>query len=542
MLENMKKNKKIWFGIAGFIVLAIVGGCIVIWNLANRETVSDDPYRSYYEIFVGSFYDSDEDGIGDLNGIVEKLDYIQDGNKRTNTDLGFEGIWLMPIMPSTTYHKYDVTDYYQVAPEYGTVDDFEKLVKECHKRDVKLIIDLVINHTSAKHPWFLEATDYLMGLEKGEEPDATECPYVNYYHFTKETNGNESFYRIGDSDWYYEAVFWDQMPDLALEQQEVRAEIEKICDFWIGLGVDGFRLDAAKEFFTGDSGKNIEVLHWFTEAVKQKKSDSYVVAEVWDTQAAIAEYYKSGVTSQFNFPASQYNGSVLSAVRKLGTANAQSFTKSLIQMDESYATSNQDYIDVPFLSNHDTTRISAQCVDDLEQMKFAAGILLTMKGNPFVYYGEEIGMNSMGKKDENKRLPMHWSDQDPTGVTQAPENADEVLQKFQAVDLQISQPDSILSYYRDALAIRKSYPELARGKISMLEQLCDKELSVIQKEDQDTSSIIVYNFSKEEIAREIAGSELSGKQIVAALYCNSEEAILAQEQITIPGYAILILK
>ena len=137
---------------------------------------------------------------------------------------------------------------------------------------------------------------------------------------------------------------------------------------------------------------------------------------------------------------------------------------------------------------------------------------------------------------------MHWSDQDPTGVTRAPENADEVLQKFQAVDLQTGQPDSILSYYRDALAIRKSYPELARGKISMLEQLCDKELSVIQKEDRDTSAIIVYNFSREEITREIAGSELSGKQIVAALYSNSEEAILAQEQITIPGYAILILK
>lgn len=121
----------------------------ILYEYEQELNIIDDNYRNYYEIFVYSFYDSDGDGIGDLNGVIEKLDYVQ--------EMGFNGIWLMPVMPSTTYHKYDVTDYYGIEPEYGTMEDFERLVEECHKRDIRLIIDFVMNHSSSKHPWFLEA-------------------------------------------------------------------------------------------------------------------------------------------------------------------------------------------------------------------------------------------------------------------------------------------------------------------------------------------------------------------------------------------------
>jgi len=160
----------------------------VPYNYVQELNIIDDNYRNFYEIFVYSFYDSDGDGIGDINGIISKLDYINDGDDSTDSDLGFNGIWLMPIMPSTTYHKYDVKDYYNIDPQYGTLEDFKKLIKECKARDIKLIIDLVFNHTSAQHPWFTQAVHYLESLKEGEEPDLTVCPYVGYYNFAKENN------------------------------------------------------------------------------------------------------------------------------------------------------------------------------------------------------------------------------------------------------------------------------------------------------------------------------------------------------------------
>ena len=163
-----------------------------------EENVIDDNYRTYYEVFVYSFYDSDGDGIGDLKGLTENLDYINDGDPETDTDLGCNGIWLMPIMPSTTYHKYDVTDYEAIDPAYGTMDDFTTLVDECHKRGINVIIDFVMNHTSSQHEWFQTAYQYLQGLPKGAEPDASECPYVDYYNFSKEKLGG--YYPVEGTD------------------------------------------------------------------------------------------------------------------------------------------------------------------------------------------------------------------------------------------------------------------------------------------------------------------------------------------------------
>ena len=182
------------------LILCVVLLCQLLSGCGKTtETVRepDDAYRCYYEIFVGSFCDSDGDKCGDLSGITEKLDYIE--------DMGFTGIWLTPIMPSPTYHKYDVTDYYGIDPSFGTMEDFETLLKECHKRNIRLIMDLVFNHTSSSHPWFLEACDYLEQLGE-KEPDENECKYVNYYNFAKDQAQTPNWYQIGSSDWYYEVV------------------------------------------------------------------------------------------------------------------------------------------------------------------------------------------------------------------------------------------------------------------------------------------------------------------------------------------------
>jgi glycosidase len=496
--------------------------------------IIEDNYRNYYEIFVYSFCDSDGDGIGDFNGIISKLDYI-------NTEMGFNGIWLMPIMPSTTYHKYDVIDYYDVDMQYGTLEDFKKLLDECEKRDIKLIIDFVFNHTSAKHPWFTQAVDYLETLEEGEEPDSTVCPYVEYYHFTEESNGTDDYHRAGTSDWFYECVFWDQMPDLALESKAVRDEIEKAAKFWLDMGVDGFRLDAAKEYYTGETGKNVEVLTWFSDYVISVNPEAYIVGEVWDEYSAITTYYTSGMTSFFNFPLSQYDGLVIEAVRKTGVGSASSLTKNLIKMQNAFGESNPRYIDAPFISNHDTTRISAMCVNDENQMKMSAGLLLMMNGNPFVYYGEEIGMNSSGKKDENKRLPMRWS-KDGQGMTQKPANADDVDQTFATVEEQLADPLSILNYYKRAVRIRNENPEIARGKLTMIEALTDKNISALEKDYEGSKLVIISNINKEASTIELKSAGYDKLAIRGYLTVDGSEVTLTDGVLNMPLYSIVILK
>ena len=504
--------------------------------------IIDDNYRNFYEIFVYSFYDSDGDGIGDINGIRSKLDYINDGDASTDRDLGFNGLWLMPIMPATTYHKYDVTDYYAIDADYGTLEDFQGLIEDCHQRDISLIIDLVFNHTSAKHPWFLEATDYLKGLEEGEEPNLEDHPYVGYYHFTKAYDGGASYHQVGNTGWYYEGVFWDQMPDLALENPLVRKEVEAIAKYWLDMGVDGFRLDGAKEYYSGESGRNIDVLSWFHDYVISVNPEAYIVGEVWDSNSTISDYYESGVTSLFNFPLAMYSGEITMTARQLGTSSARTYGRAMVSSQDQFSDSNATFIDAPFVSNHDTTRISAQCVNNEDQMKMAAGLLLTWNGSPFVYYGEEVGMNSFGGKDENKRLPMHWSSDDLTGITKPPMAADAVEQKFDPVDRQLLDPYSLLNYYKRGVRLRNENPEIARGDVTFNEDLSSKEICVVEKVYNESKIVIVYNIDSEAIEISLKGTAYEGMAIRGYLTVDDSDLILKEGTLEMPKYAIVILK
>lgn len=512
------------------------------YKYQQELNIIDDNYRNYYEIFLYSFYDSDGDGIGDIQGLISKLDYINDGDPTTDTDLGFNGIWLMPIMPSTTYHKYDVTDYYSIDPVYGTLDDFRELIEECDKRGIKLIIDLVFNHTSAKHPWFKEAISYLEGLGEGKEPDIKECPYVGYYNFCEDKKGTDGYHKAGSSDWYYECIFWDQMPDLALDNESVRDEIESIAKYWLDMGVDGFRLDAVKEFFSGQKDKNTKVLKWFSDYVRSVKEDVYVVGEAWDSKDIISAYYNSGTTSFFNFPLAMHNGEIVKTVRKLGTSTASSLATNLIHIYDLYEDSNPSYIDAPFISNHDTTRVSAQCVNNEDMMKMSAGVLLTLDGSPFVYYGEEIGMNSYGDKDENKRLPMNWSNTDTRGMTRKPSDADIVEQKFPAVDKQLEDPLSILNYYKRAVRIRNENPEIARGETSLIEELIDSNILALRKNYNSSEITIIYNINNEDAKVSLSDPGLTDISIRGYLSVDGREVTLEDNVLVMPKYSIVVLK
>ena len=504
--------------------------------------IIDDKYRNYYEVFVYSFYDSDGDGIGDLKGLTEKLDYINDGDDTTDTDLGMNGIWLMPIMPSTTYHKYDVTDYYDIDKDYGTMDDFKAFMQECQSRDIHVIIDLVINHTSSKHEWFTTATDYLKTLEAGEEPDITVCPYVDYYHFTKEPEGS-SFYKVSGTQWYYEAPFWSEMPDLNLGNEAVRKEIEDIVSYWMDLGVSGFRLDAAKEYYSGQTGKNIEVLTWFNDYVKSIDEDAYIVAEVWNDFGTYSQYYESGIDSVFNFAFADSSGII---TNDLYQSAGQKYGQSTVTVQEKLSAINPNYIDAPFFTNHDMARAAGYFNGDFaaQQTKMAGAMNLLMSGNAFLYYGEELGMSGSGK-DENKRAPMYWSSDESTeGMCDGPSAMDTVKHKYGSLEEQTEDENSIYNFYKEIIKIRNQNPEVARGTVTYLDEVTDTAICAVKKEYNGSDIVILMNIAKEEKSVLLDQTTYGDYKIVGAIEATEGTEVKMQEDHTIvlPAYSVVVLK
>ncbi len=537
------KNKRISGGRCGLRLLSLLMifvlcaaalfGCGSSYKYKQELNIVDDNYRNYYEIFVYSFYDSDGDGIGDLNGVTQKLDYIQ--------DMGFNGIWLMPIMPSDTYHKYDVKNYCEVDPKYGTVDDFKKLVDEAHNRGINVIIDMVINHTSSNHKWFLDACSYLRKLDKDKEPDASECPYVEYYHFSK-GKLSDTYYRVGNTDWFYEGSFWSEMPDLNLSCEALVQELYEAADFWLDMGVDGFRMDAAMHFEENEPEFNEQVLNGLYEHCREKNPDFYMVSEVWAGYSTIRDYYASRTPSMFNFDAGNTEGKIIKTAR--GTLRAAGFVDAMIRYQDDFSAVYADYIDAPFITNHDMGRVSNALMNNENDIKMAGGLLMTMSGSPFVYYGEEIGMASSGSKDENKRLPMIWSsDLSTKGMTKGPADADRnITSAFEAVDKQQKDKTSILNYYKRALRLRNENPEIARGTIVKVESLCDGNQAAITKTYNESTIGIVYNTSDEVMSINISGTELSDMAIRGYLTLNNEEITLKDGVLTMPAQSICILR
>lgn len=510
------------------------------------ENVIDDKYRTFYEVFVYSFYDSDGNGIGDLQGLIDKLDYINDGDPATDTDLGCNGIWLMPIMPSSTYHKYDVTNYEEIDPSYGTLDDFKTLITECHKRGINVIIDLVMNHTSSHHKWFREASQYLKSLPEGAEPDASECPYVDYYNFAKEQNGG--YCELEGTDWYYEAQFWSEMPDLNWDNDAIKAEFEQITKFWLDQGIDGFRLDAVKEFYTGNNEKNIEILRWFNDMVKSQKEDAYIVGEAWTDSTTYPQYYESGIDSLFDFAFSNKDGIIAKTVN--GINKATSYGKNLVKMQELIRSYSDTAIDAPFYTNHDMARGAGYYSGDnsAAQTKIAEAMNLLMTGNAFLYYGEELGMKGAGK-DENKRAPMYWSlDENAEGMCDGPKDMEPIKMKYDSLEEQEKDGNSIYNYVKQVIALRNQYPAIARGEVAFDEGISDTSICAIQKTYEDEKLTIVFNISAESQTVDLTKSSLgaaaddAGIQIAGELIDGTEVVTLEDNTLTMPAYSIVILK
>ena len=509
--------------------------CLLVPALASCESeepqevqlnIIDDNYRNWYEIYVGSFYDTNNDGIGDLAGVTAKLDYIK--------EMGFNGIWLMPIHPSPTYHKYDVNDYYKIDPDYGTLEDLDTLISEAHSRGIRVILDLVVNHTSTENTWFKEACQYIRenGKPGGE--------YGDFYNFRQGTASN--YHQVSGTPYYYEGQFWSGMPDLNLDSQNVRAAIADVMEYWlVDHDVDGFRLDAVTSYYTGSVPKNVDFLSWINTTAKSFKSDAYIVGEAWvSSDYTINQYYQSGCDSFFLFTGAQATGSIANIVKQ---ANGKALGNLMVKLQETYTSG----ILAPFLGNHDTMR-PGSFMPGVERVKMAGGILATMNGGCYVYYGEEIGMISKGgnNSDPAKRIAMKWQAKNiyEGHCFVSPENVpvDKTSYLYPSVAEQEADKSSILNYYKRAMQLRNMFPAIARGEVENFSPADNSYICVITKTYKDEKITIVYNLDEWE--QTITLDETLGcTEIVGDLYASGDaKAEYKDGKLVLPPYSIAILK
>lgn len=442
--------------------------------------------RVFYQIFVRSFYDSDGDGTGDIRGIIEKLDYLNDGDPTTTGDLGVTGLWLMPVTQSPSYHGYDVIDYFTIEQDYGTNEDFLALMEAAHERDMVVIVDLVMNHTSTAHPWFIDSR------RGGSE-------YDDWYIWEDQSPGfsgpwgQQVWHRAGDRLYY--GVFWSGMPDLNYSNPDVTAAMYDIIEFWLDdMNVDGFRLDAIIHLIeNGRVQENTPASHaWlqgFHDFVRSVDTDAVLVGEAWTETDEVLDYIGDEVDIAFEFD-------LASAIIRSVQFGSSSFVKAHQQMVNAEYPHGQYGA---FLTNHDQNRIMSVLRGDEGKAKVGATILLTNPGVPFIYYGEEIGM--VGEKpDERIRTPMQWTTTGGTGgfTTGRPWEALQNDHPMVNVAAQTDDPDSLLNHYQSLIHVRNDSPALRAGSMTMVESDAGAVYAFLRQSDEETV-LVVINLSDDPV-------------------------------------------
>ncbi len=467
-MRNLRKLATLFL----ILLLVAIPLDVVVGEAPSAEDIFLGKHSVYYQIFVRAFADGDGDGLGDLRGIIDRLDYL--------SDLGVSGIWLTPIHPSPTYHKYDVIDYYAIDSEIGTLEQFKELITKAHDRGIRVIMDLVLHHTSRLHPWFLEAALDL------------QSPYRDYYIWADVDTNLGAPGPWAQRVWHphatghYHGLFWDGMPDLNFDNPKVREEARAIAEFWLDLGVDGFRLDAAMHMYAhAEENRALEWWVEFRDHLRQVKPDVYLVAEVWDSSTVIAPYY-AGFDSAFNFDLA--NLIILSARSGSDFGLARVAERFINRYEEH----SQWVIDAPFLTNHDQDRVMS-VLNDVEQMKMAASVYLTLPGNPFIYYGEEIGMKGTGP-DENKREPFRWYDESGPGQSTWRMSSFNTGTWQPSVEDQQTDPNSLWSHYRNLIHLREGNLPLKVGKIIPIDT-GNKQVVGFVRQWQDDQVLVLHNLN-----------------------------------------------
>lgn len=487
----------------------------------------------FYEIFVRSFADSNGDGIGDLNGITKKLGYLK--------DLGIDGIWLTPINESDSYHGYDVTDYTKIDPDFGTEEDLQNLLDTAHSMGIKVILDYVINHTSSNHPWFKEA---LSAIKEGRESDK-----INYYRFVKKTDtlnynpsdksywGSDVWHSVGDYAYY--GIFSSSMPDLNYNNVNVREEIKGSAKKWLDLGVDGFRLDACMHIYgdhefnqmSNQTEANVQWWNEFAAFCETINKDVYLVGEAWQNDDVLPEYVQP-FDSKFNFAFAENLITCLKGDTAM-TPNGTNLADELKGILDSYAEYDTNYIDAVFATNHDQNRVMSE-VKSPKKARLAASIYLTLPGNPFIYYGEELGMYGE-KPDEKIREPFKWSSDASEGDTTW--ESDSLNKKVDALDKQKDDENSMYNFYKKVIDLRKAHTALTDGSYSPLD-LQNGMVMAYERKSSDEDLIIIHNMSSSSNIK-LSNDSFKGAKTV---YSDYADTALNGNTVNLEPYSTIIIQ
>lgn len=477
----------------------------------------------FYEIYMPSFCDGNGDGIGDFKGVRDKLDYL--------AELGVGGIWLTPFYRSPKVDNgYDIADYCEIDPDYGTMADFERFLEEAHRRNIKVIADLVLNHTSTEHPWFQESKS------------AKASPKRDWYIWRDEPNNWESFF--GGSAWeydeatkqYYYHAFAKEQADLNWSNPEVRAAMFDVMKFWLEKGIDGFRLDVINFLTVNDSfpdnpfdRKTGEQLHVYDKdqegilarieemaAFVHQYPGKFLVGEVGSEDLRILKRYcgEGRLDVVFNFN--------LGSMKEF---DIEGIYKQLAEMEKEYTAGQLPTL---FFSSHDMPRHISRFGGGEERAKMMAALMLTAKGVPFIYYGDEIGMRDWkakhisdmkdvqgvtayrlaresGKSEDEalaaaneksrdaSRTPMQWDESEYAGFStvepwiQLPEEHAGLT-----VEKQRNNPESMLSFYRELVKLRKAQPALMLGSYEFLKR--ENGVVYFVRAAEDNRVLVLLNF------------------------------------------------
>ena len=524
---------------SALLVVVIVLSVLFATGLFNQSLPPmadpvDDNYRTFYQIFVGSFSDSNGDTFGDIRGIINRMDYLNDGDINNGNDLGVQGIWLSPIFTSPSYHKYDAKDYYKIDWRFGNMDDLAELAALCEERNVKLIIDLAINHTSDQHDWF---TQFMQARMNGD----TENKYNDYYSCATTENKKSGvvYQKIGGVDCYYECNFSSQMPELNFDNPEVREEMLNVAKYYLDLGVDGFRFDAIKYIYYGDTPNSVAFWEWYMDELRAYKPDIYCVGECWSGEAEIFEYY--GAMNCFNFAMSGAEGYAANAAKG---SSISTFIRYIETYQDKIQNANPEGMPMQFLSNHDQDRIGGAFILP-GNMKMAASLYLLSPGSPVIYYGEELGMRgsrASESTDANRRLAMLWGDGDKIGNPIGSTYSDS-KQIDTTVVTQLEDEASMLNHYSKLIHVRNKYAAIARGDYNAVTS-SNKSVGGFYVEYEGEILGIFHNISTSPVTIDLSKcTGLDGHSFDKLCdYVGEGKATLKGNTLTIDGQTSVILK
>lgn len=468
-----------------------------------------------YQIFVASFCDCDGDGTGDIRGIINKLDYLD--------SLNVDVLWLTPVQSSNSTHGYDCYDYYFINKKFGTNADYRELVYKAHQRGMKIIMDLVVNHTSPDNEWFIKSKQGVVETVTYQDGTSKKVNYRDFYRWSR-TGGNRMC-SAGDG-WYFYSSFGDNMPELNYDCQAVRDAMADVAAYWMSYGLDGFRMDAIKHVFMWDESenapgdveggvgdgnwnynltKNVEFFKEFNHKLKSKYPYCFLLGEQLSGNVADVSKFYAGMDSLFDF------NTYYDLPSKITSGNAASAASAFNANADKYAEYRGDTpVNSMITSNHDIPRLAQKLSADAQRKLYFA-VILTMPGLSWIYYGDEIGLNGSTSNDNTYRQSMKWTSDWENKCTAIYDYR--FNESLKSVKEQESDNGSLLYYVKQLAAVRDANPALINGTAS-----CNAENGVLKITcTGKTGTVTAYhNFTNTTKSVKASGTAVFGGNTIAA--------------------------